>query len=513
MSHIKKVAKNTAYGYLHILTIKIVQFALRTVFIYTLGVVYLGVNGLFSNILGLLSFAELGIGGIINTSLYKPISLDDKEKVKAYINVYKKVYHIIAMIVAILGIALLPFLDFFVNYDGDIGNIKVYYLIYLFNVVISYFATYYYSIPRSYEQGYIVSKIYSFFTILIGIIQTIVLLLTRNFYLFLLSQTVMIIVEKFYIYLKIKKLYPWVFYNTKQCKLNQSEYLELFKNSKAMIFLKLLQTSISSTDNIIISHFLGISLVGYVSNYVLVSNTFYSIVSQIFDNVTPSIGNIINTNDNHFNNKILDIILFLAYLIYGYVSIGFILLISTFIYLWLGESFVLGTNIAIVFGLIILTMGLKTAYFSFKDAFAIFYDDYMFNLYASLINIFFSLLLVKYFRLVGVFIGTLITELFLLFIKTLVSYKRITNCNISNLLIKLFKFYLNFGICLFISWFIISKLIVSINIGTFLISIIVLTIVFLIYNSIVYYNTDEFRYLKKISITFILHLKSRLKGN
>ena len=113
----------------------VLQFISRTVFIYCLGETYLGINGLFSNILGVLSFAELGIGTAINFSLYKPVAENNIEKIKSYMYYYKWAYRAIALIITVLGVIIIPFLDLLINVPNRIENIKLFYLIFLFNTV------------------------------------------------------------------------------------------------------------------------------------------------------------------------------------------------------------------------------------------------------------------------------------------------------------------------------------------------------------------------------------------
>ena len=137
----------------------LLQFISRTVFIHYLGEGYLGINGLFSNVLGVLSFAELGIGTAINFSLYKPVAEHDTERIKAYMYYYKWAYRVIALIVSILGLLLVPFLHVLVKDPGNVGNITVYYLIYLFNTVTSYFVSYKYSLVNAEQKNYIYTNV------------------------------------------------------------------------------------------------------------------------------------------------------------------------------------------------------------------------------------------------------------------------------------------------------------------------------------------------------------------
>lgn len=58
----------------------IMSFAYRTVFMRALSDEYLGINGLFTNILMVFSLADLGVGTAIIYALYKPIAEQDVER-------------------------------------------------------------------------------------------------------------------------------------------------------------------------------------------------------------------------------------------------------------------------------------------------------------------------------------------------------------------------------------------------------------------------------------------------
>ena len=107
-------------------------FACRKALIASMGLAYVGVNSLFSSIVSMLSFVELGIGNAIVFSLYKPIADHDTEKIKSFISYYKKIYNYIACAIFAIGIIVIPFLDKFVTAnDGIRENIYVMYILWL----------------------------------------------------------------------------------------------------------------------------------------------------------------------------------------------------------------------------------------------------------------------------------------------------------------------------------------------------------------------------------------------
>ena len=171
----KNVKRNIIWGNMGNIILMTFSFISRTIFVYTLGAGLLGVNGLFTNILGVLSFSELGIGTAMNYLLYKPIANNEKETIKSLMLLYKKTYRTVAFIVALMGVLLLPFLEYLVNTDIPISEIRLYYLIYLFNSVSSYFVTYKTAYVYAIQKGYIVTNINTLGQSIVYILQSVAL--------------------------------------------------------------------------------------------------------------------------------------------------------------------------------------------------------------------------------------------------------------------------------------------------------------------------------------------------
>ena len=155
MSRVRNASKNIAFGYLGTIATAVMSFVLRTVFIRHLNAQLLGVNSLYTDVLALLNMAELGIGVALNTQLYKPVAQKDAEKIKSYLQLYRKAYYRIAAAVCVLGLALAPFLRFLIRNPGDIPlrDLTIYYFIFLFNTVTSYFVAYKYSLVNAEQKN------------------------------------------------------------------------------------------------------------------------------------------------------------------------------------------------------------------------------------------------------------------------------------------------------------------------------------------------------------------------
>ena len=211
MGLVKYAARNIMFGYLSNAITGILGIALQKIFIIKLGETLLGVNSTYSSILSVLSLAELGLGTAVNFSLYGPVARGDKETVKAYMQFYKKAYRVIALVVACVGLLLVPFLKFIikdpVGIDSNADLIN-YYLIFLFNTVSSYFVAYKYSLPNAEQKNYIQSNVLTITKIATVLTQIVLLLLVPNFYLYLLAAAAIELIQKIFANAYLNRKYP-----------------------------------------------------------------------------------------------------------------------------------------------------------------------------------------------------------------------------------------------------------------------------------------------------------------
>ena len=196
----------------------IIGLLAQAVFIKVLNDEYLGINGLFNNIISMLGIVELGIGSAIIYNLYKPVYEKDNLKINALMNFYKKSYNIIAIIVLLLGISLLPFLDFFVK-DVTISiNINLVYILFIIDVFCSYLLSYKRSIINANQKNYLVNLIHVGYLILLNAFQIMILVLTHNYYIYLVIKIIMRLLENIILSMLADILYPYL--NNKDAKLH-----------------------------------------------------------------------------------------------------------------------------------------------------------------------------------------------------------------------------------------------------------------------------------------------------
>lgn len=422
--------KNVIGNFANNLLINILRFISRIIFIKVLGEVYLGVNGLLSNVLGLLALSELGISTAISYSLYKPLADNDKSKIKTLMRFYQKAYRIIAVVVLVLGLILLPFLPWFIKDTNGIENLSLIYLIFLGNMVIGYLFSYKRTLISADQKNYKIMPIIMFYNFLTTVLQIIVLLIFGNYIIYLLMQTICIILENLTVNHFINKQYPLLKEDIKNLHLDKKEFNTIFGNVRALMLHKIGTYVLTATDNIVISKFIGIIAVGIYSNYVLIINMINSFIQVLFGNVIASFGNLISSSDNKKSMKVFNEMNFICFVLFGISSVCFINLFTPFIDWVFGSKFVLSMSIVYILVLNFYMNGMNGAVITIQTASGLYRNDRYVPLIQSFVNLFISVYLAIKIGLIGVFIGTAVSTLLPLIIKPIIVYKNLFKENV-----------------------------------------------------------------------------------
>ena len=408
-SRTRNVAKNITASLLSQTMMLVLNCILRTVFIKTLNVDYLGVNGLFSNVLSILSFAELGIGNAIIFSLYKPFANRDEELLCSLMHLYKVVYRAVFFIVLLGGLILIPFLNYLIKGEPHINdNLILIYLLYLADTSMSYLFIYKQSIIQADQKGYVVTSILTVSNIVKVSVQIIVLYIFHNFILFLSIQIICKIAGNIYCSHEANKRYPFIKKKSKPLKKEESQ--RLFKDVKSMAAYKFGSIVLNSTDNIIISSMISITSAGLLSNYTLLSHACKNILGGITSSFTASIGNLnaVGTIEQKYNvfNKVLLITVWL----FGMAAIGIMVVSKYLITVWIGPEYVLKP--IIVFALIceFYVAGVHTVESHYRTTMGFFVKGRFAPVAAAIMNILLSVLFCIKWGLFGILAATSISR-------------------------------------------------------------------------------------------------------
>lgn len=410
-SRIKYSLLNMFAGYIGFFINTLIGFICRMVFTRCLAKEYLGISGLFTNILTVLSLAELGIGAAISYALYKPLAENDERKIASLMKFYSSAYKIIGTIVAVVGLALLPFLKFLID---DTPNIKesVYliYIMYLFNTVLSYFFSYRITLLTADQRNYVQILISYSITITQSIIQIIFLLITHEFISYLIIQTIGGVSFNLIVSHKVKKDYPYICGKNIE-PITKEEKNSLFVNIKALTCNKIAEILVNSTDNIIITYFCGLVTVGLVSNYLLFINVISNVTSQIFNGILASVGNFNATKNSEESFKLYKVLQFANFVVFGFTFMVILFISSDFVMMFFGEDFQLPFYIPIILSLNYYMVHMQNASSTFRTAMGLFkYGQYVF-LITAITNIILSIWWGHLWGLIGIYIATAVARM------------------------------------------------------------------------------------------------------
>lgn len=488
------VKRNVFWGYLSTIFLTIFSLINRTVFVYYLGAGYLGISGLFTNVLGILSFSELGIGTAINYSLYKPIAENDAKKINSLMHLYKVAYRVIALVVTGIGLILFPFLKYLVNTDIPMPQIQIYYLIFLFNTVSSYFVTYKTSFVSALQKNYIVTNTNTIGSVATYIVQIMLMFLHCNYLVYLLAQAVIGLGQKIGTVVYLDYKFP-ILKNKKAEPLDSETKKGIWINVKALIFHKVGDVVVHQTDNIIISAFISTTTVGLISNYTTLTTFVSKFTNTLFNSFTASFGNLISKENKAHQEQIFNAYDLLGYWIYGFVFIAFITLSQDFITLWLGKSLLIDNTTMVLFFASIYFEGITLPIYNFKVAAGRFNEDKWVAFVQALINLIVSIAAVKIIGLPGVYVGTIVQRLVVVVVRPYIVYHYVLEKPVLSYYMK-FLFRTAIIICIgILMWNIRSVIMTTVTISRFILIVAITAVIPNLILLVIYGKTAMFKYI------------------
>ena len=503
----KNSIKNIYISVLSQIIVVLLGFISRKIFLDNLGTEYLGINGLLTNILSMLGLVEGGIGLSIIYNLYKPLAENDTEKITALVQLYKKLYGILAVVIFILSLVMYIFLDNFIKDGTKIPFIGVIYFIFVLKNMVSYLNAHKWSLINADQKGYVIAKYNLVFSVITTISKIIILLLTKNYILFLLIELAIFIIQNIYNGKIVNQRYPYI--KTKEKYEVDKEIKDnLIMNVKAIFLHNIGTYCVFGTDNLLISSFVGLKTVALYSNYTMITTQLSSLLTPVLGGIGASVGNLIATESKDKSYEIFNITYLINFWIYSFSVIFLYNLLEPFINWWLGEGLLLD-RLSFIFILINFYLtGMRGSVNTFKSKAGIFVNDKYVPLLESLINLGSSIVLVKYFGLAGIFIGTTISTISIpLWTQSKLVYNKVFNKSV----IEYFKKYI-FYICLTLITGCTTTLMCNILItgNNFMCLVgrgmICVSIVNLIY-ILIFYKTKEFKYILNIVNPILMRIK------
>lgn len=500
-SRVQNSLYNITSGVGYQLLVLVISFISRTIFIYCLGKTYLGVSGLFSNVLSILSFAELGIGQAIIFSLYKPIADGDEEKMLSLMTLYGKVYRILFFVVLFLGISLLPFLPYFINDFNRIPDLNIIYIMYVVSSAATYLFAYKSTFFTACQKNYLNTLIGAVFYLVTTGLQIASLLIFKNFILYLSISICSAIIQNIYIAHRVDKFFPFL-KRKDAIPLGKSELSKIKKDVYALVLYKIGAISLNSTDNILISKFVGIITVGLYSNYVLITSSVSNFLGTIFANLTASIGHLNATENEERKYFMFKVINFSVFWLYSLAGICVFILINPFISCWIGDSYLIDEYTVFIICLNMYISAMLYPPTQYRQTMGVFVQGKYRPIISAVINIGISIYLGMYYGLPGILWGTAITRLSTnSWFDPFIVFKKMGLNPWIYYMDYIFKIIVMMAVGAI--FYLLSTLVVIDNFLTWIIAAVILVVGINGIYIVIYHNTKEYEYLRDIVVSII----------
>ena len=502
--------KNSIWGLFQQFVICILSLFSRKVMVDAIGLQGVGLNGLLTNVVAVLSLADMGISASIVFHMYKPLANGDREKLAKLMNFYRNVYRIIAVVILSVGLCLMPFMKYIVHdVDYSDGYVLWIYFLFLAQTVTTYLFAYKRSLLSADQKQYVISIYDLCFKIITVAIGIVILELTKSFTFYLLLLIASAIINNLIISRKVDKMYPFI--KNRKLSLEKEHRKSIFKDVKNIFIGRMSGTITNSTDNILISALVGTIVTGLYSNYTIILNTITSMMNQFSYSMSGSIGNLLATETAEHIENVLKKLSFIMFFMASFCCVCLMSLVDPFITLWLGTGFLLERYVVYICIGVFYCATVKIPVWNMMQASGLFRADKYISITGSTINLIVSFILGKYIGIAGILIGTICTYVIQYTLQVIIFYRQFLHRKCTKiLLISLFYILFTTAECL-----IASQLGYIIPIGNPYLKFIVIAVLAaalaLGINSLVFLRRPEFIYFKeKILTLFKLKKKQPL---
>lgn len=390
----------------------VMQFIVRSVFIKTLGESYLGITGLFSNILSMLSLVELGVGNAILFKLYSPIAQGNYRRISVLMKFYKQIYSVIGIVIALIGVGMIPFLPMLINDYEKVAELGIpavlIFLLYLCQSVSSYlFFAYKSAIVKANQKEYLLTVLEYGITIGSSILQIVLLTVFCNFILYVLVLIGTTIIKNL-IYARLAdKLYPEIDYKVEE-SLSRKEATGIAKDCYALFLFRINGVVQKAMGNIILSAVHGLSAIALYSNYHIFYTSVKSLFVRIYGSIAHSLGNLHTSKDSKHEYRVFENIFLITVILGGTAFVGISVVVDDFVHAWLGETWILPQPFAVLLGFEIFTMALREVLGKYRTTMGLFQQAKYRPIVEAFLNLSLSVFLTKLMGIPGVVLGELI---------------------------------------------------------------------------------------------------------
>lgn len=494
----KNSVYNAIFSTLASLVGMIFGFITQRVFLMCLGLEYSGANGLFTNIMSMLSIVEMGIGSAIVYNLYKPIAENNVEKIKTLMYFYRKCYHLIALVIFIFGVVLTPFIPIFVGENSIPENMILLYYLALSDTILSYLLAYKRSILIANQKNYIINIVHMIYLILVNVFSIAILMAFKDYIMYLVLRIGFRFLENLIITLIANKKYPYIT-EKNYTPMDKETRSGIFTNVKGLFYHKIGAFIVGSTTYIVISMVLGLKYAGIYNNYYLIFNSISLLLAQIFASIVASVGNLLVEEKTERCYEVYKKLTLFNFWIFALCSVGLFATLQPFVSWWIGEKYLLPMYAIVCFAIWFYVQGMRKTINAFKEAAGIFYQDRRIPIIESIVNLGCAIFFVKLMGIAGVFVAGIISALILFgYSYPKYVYKPIFNKKWRVFYFEQLKLLLIMIVMLGTTYLFMNAIVVSNPLLQFFINGIITLVVVNIIFYIVFNNTEEYSYFKQL---------------
>ena len=404
------IAANSLVGVISYIIVFLCTFITRGFIAQYLGKEILGVNSLFTNMVTILSMAELGLSAAMVMFLYKPLADNNHEKIKSFMRCYRNLYMIIFTFIFLAGCIVCIFIDYFAKTDISLAKLRLYFMLFVLNTCVTYLSAYKKSILHADQQNRIVSIVHMFSRLLMTLFQAFFLMITKSFLIYLILIIFSNLLENIICNLYVNHEFPYI-KEKNIVPLTSNEKKNIYRKVKPMFIQRIASTVLTSTDNLIISVYISVGEVGVYSNYLLISQTIISIFGQIYASFTTSFGNLAASEGNVNTYPAFKRFNFLSsFLLLNACSL-YLVLIQPFIQVWLGSEYITSIQLPLLIVICLYFNLMNYTLISIQNALGLHKYDEKASVIQVIFNVAASILMVKQFGVNGVVMGTILSIL------------------------------------------------------------------------------------------------------
>lgn len=405
-SRSKNAVLNIVFGYAAQTGILVLSFVGRKIFLNFLSVDYLGINGLYSNILSVLSLAELGLNTAVLFSLYKPVADNDIPLINSLLKFFRKIYTLLALSIFIIGIAFIPFLKFIIKSDLNNTDLIIYYLFFLINTVVTYFVAHKSAFLSACQEQRIQNLVTLSSNLILQLLHIIVLLIWKNYYVYVLATVINTIISNIILNIICNKIHPQLKYKTNPVNFDKGPIKNRIYST---LIYKISGVAINNTDNILISILVSTSAVGFYSNYYTLISAVQGFIAVISSSLISGIGNLGAGGDKKRQYEIFNIALLFYHFVSALGLAGFSLLFNDVITVWLGSEYLFSNITVFIIAFNFYLTNIVTPIWMYREANGLFVQVRFLMLIRAAINIVLSVALGKLWGTFGILLATAIS--------------------------------------------------------------------------------------------------------